>query len=310
MPLNHLTTTKHMQTIKTPKTTWIDITNPAPEDVTWLKKHFALHPAVLREYLKRNKQTKIEKYQDYIFIILYFPIFDRAERKTHPAEIDFIITKNTVISSHYEEIPPFQNIIQQVQMSDALKRRIFRSNANLFFSLINNLLDACQPMLDHIQENIKKIDDQIFQKKEKELLKEIAIVKRDINNFRLIISPQQTVLKIIASRLPRFFKYFPQVLAKEVIGSYWRVWQRLDIQKEMITAIEETNKSLLSFKINQTFKTGSLISSSLSPLFFLIAIFGLFAFSRPVFLMMIAFLSTVSVIIFIVYSILRYKRKL
>jgi len=308
--LNQLTTTQHMRTIKTDKVSWIDIDKPDSEDVIFLKKYFDFDPIILKEYLKRNKQAKIEKHKNYLFLILYFPIFDRQAKKANPAEIDFFITKNKIVTGHYDEIMPFEDLIQRLALSDSLKKQYLRSSSHLLLNLINLLFDACQPMLDHIQDNIEKIDNQSFNNTEAQLLNEIAIVKRDINNLRLIIRPQHHILKIITSRLTRFFKSFPKILAQETMSSYLRVWHRLEIHKQTIEAIENTNTNLLSFKMNRKVNIATITSALLLPLFFITSFFNCLNPTNFTLRLMSILLLATGTIISIVFIILHKQKKL
>ena len=308
--LDQLTTTQHMRTIKTKKVSWIDIDKPNSEDIVFLKKYFDFDPIILKEYLKRNKQAKIEKHKNYLFLILYFPIFDRQAKKANPAEIDFFITKDKIVTGHYDEIMPFEDLIQKLALSDPLKKQCLRSNSHLLLNLINLLFDACQPMLDHIQDNIEKIDNQSFNNTEAQLLNEIAIVKRDINNLRLIIRPQHHILKIITSRLTRFFKSFPKILAQETMSSYLRVWHRLEIHKQTIEAIENTNTNILSFKMNRKVNIATIISALLLPLFFITSFFNCINPTNFTLKLMSILLLTTGTIISIIFIILHKQKKL
>lgn len=308
--LDQLTTTQHMRTIKTDKVNWIDIDKPNNEDIVFLKKYFEFDPIILKEYLRRNKQTKIEKHKNYLFLILYFPIFDRRAKKAHPAEIDFFITKDKIVTGHYDEIMPFEDLIQRLALSDSLKKQYLRSSSHLLLNLINLLFDACQPMLDHIQDNIEKIDNQSFNNTEAQLLNEIAIVKRDINNLRLIIRPQHHILKIITLRLTRFFKSFPKILAQETMSSYLRVWHRLEIHKQTIEAIENTNTNLLSFKMNRKVNIATIVSALLLPLFFITSFFNCLNPSNFTLRLMSILLLATGAIISIIFIILHKQKKL
>ncbi|PIU75352.1 MAG: hypothetical protein COS76_01210 [Candidatus Portnoybacteria bacterium CG06_land_8_20_14_3_00_39_12] len=308
--LDQLTTTQHMRTIKTKKVSWIDIDKPDSEDIVFLKKYFDFDPIILKEYLKRNKQTKIEKHKNYLFLILYFPIFDRQAKKAHPAEIDFFITKDRIVTGHYDEIMPFEDLIQRLALSNSLKKQYLLSSSHLLLNLINLLFDACQPMLDHIQSNIEKIDNQSFNDNEAKLLNEIAIVKRDINNLRLIIRPQHHILKIITSRLTRFFKSFPKILAQETMSSYLRVWHRLEIHKQTIEAIENTNTNLLSFKMNRKVNIATVVSALLLPLFFITSFFNCINPTNFTLRLMTILLLATGIIISVVFIILHKQKKL
>ncbi len=51
--------------------TWIDIKAPTEDDLLWVKDNFKLHPLVLKELLPHIDHPKIEKFDDYLFIVLF-----------------------------------------------------------------------------------------------------------------------------------------------------------------------------------------------------------------------------------------------
>jgi magnesium transporter len=52
---------------------WINIEHPSPVECAWLEEHFDFHALDLEDVLSRNQRPKIDKYADYLFIVLHFP---------------------------------------------------------------------------------------------------------------------------------------------------------------------------------------------------------------------------------------------
>mgnify|MGYP003421715878 FL=1 len=94
---------------------------------------------------------------------------------------------------------------------------------------------------------------------------EISVLKRDILNFRRTLKPQRS---IIESLVQKDYPYIPssmKVYFQDLIGTNIRLWNILESQKETIEALEATNNSLLSNKLNMTMKVLTVFSAILLP---------------------------------------------
>lgn len=269
-----------MEKIEHHNISWLDISFDESKKIETIDKKLHLHPFVARELPVPIKRPKIEEYDDYIFMVLHFPVFDRKTRTTHPVELDFLVSRAQVITIHPQEIPALKIFFDDCNLQDYLKKQYFKGAGVLLLSILDKLIDSCLPMLDHIQDNIDKIEQQVFAGKEREMLSEIAIVKRDLINFRRTIKPQRSVLEILAKKVNRFFADELTHLSQEVVGSNVRVWNTLENHKEMIEAIEETNNSLLSYKISNVVKILTIVSFITFPLAVIAGLFGMNVFDN------------------------------
>ena len=57
---------------------WIKIDQPGALEQAWLEENFDFHALDYEDVLSRNQRPKIDVYDDYLFIVLQFPIFDRS----------------------------------------------------------------------------------------------------------------------------------------------------------------------------------------------------------------------------------------
>lgn len=266
--------------IKGPAITWIDIQNPTKEDVQHLKETFNFHPLVLNAIIPRLPRPKIEYYPDYLFLSLHYPIYDQKKRETSFQELDIIVTKNTVITSHYHPISPLKNLFELCNLQEELRKNYMSGSSGLFlFHVLDGFWRSCLDQLEWVDKAINEIEKKIFKGKEKEMVLEISYIKTDIIDFWRIIEPQGEILESLADKGKTFFNgnneenvapYFYSILQ-----IYGQAWNSLKTYKETIWALEKTNQSLLSTKTNEIIKILTLFSGIMLPLTFLASIWGM-----------------------------------
>ncbi len=262
--------------IQNKKIRWINIASPNDKDVKFLKKNFDICSTILKEYIPKIKRPKAEEYKDYLFIVIHFPVFNKKTKKTISTELDIILFKNTLITSHTGSLPELKKIFEQCSSDKIAKNYYMNGNAiYLVYHILDKLIDTRMSMLDHVDDHIEYIEEQMFNGNEKKMVNKIAMVKHDIISFRRIIKPQRMVLESAIRLIPRinnenFYKY-----SSEVVGSNIKVWNTLENHKEMIEALEHTNESLLSYKLGNTMKILTAFSVIVLPLSLIANAFGM-----------------------------------
>lgn len=266
-----------MNTIALKKTTWIDMEKPSQSDVDYLRQNFKFHDVVLNELLPDTIRTKVDSYDDYFYIVLHFPAFDKTTRTTHSQELDILMTKNTIITSHKETIIPIKSIFDKCNLQPEEKNKYFSDGpAKLLYYILDELLNSCFEKLDQISSNIDKTEKSIFQGKEREMIREISIIKRDILDFRRIINPQKQILESLHLTINKFFnsdEYSP--FFNDLIGHHLRIWDTLDNYKELVESFEATNATLFSSKLNEIMKIFTIFTAMLLPISIVTSIFGM-----------------------------------
>ena len=265
-----------MQIIKAKNLTWIDIKNPKDEDLQWLKKNFKLHPLVLKELLPHLDYPKIENFGNYLFIVLFYPFFDRKTSRTIPFELDIIVSKNYIITNHYKDIVPLKAIFDKCNLYEDIREEYTDEGpAELLYRIINGIFLACFPKLSHIKQNIDGIENQIFQKEYKKTVPQTSLIKRDIIGFQRIIEPQKLVLTNLAQEAQTLFnkKFLPYF--HNLISLHNQIQGILNTRHKTLSALESTNQLLLTTKTNEIIKVLTIFSVIVFPLTLLAGIFGM-----------------------------------
>src|SRR3989338_10376684 len=263
-------------TIAGPNVTWIDIQDPQTEDIEYLKKDFNFHPLVLEQLIPPSWSTKVETFSDHLLLILFFPSYNKEKRESRPRELDIIVTKNILITSHYDPMPSLREIFDKCNLYIEEKEQwMTRGAGYLLYHVLQTLWEDCSAKVNRIDQKLTAIEESIFQGKEREMLKEISIVKTNIIAFWKIVRPQKGPLTSLRDISGKFFgtEFAPYFSS---IRNHWaRVASNVLTQKETVEAFEDTNTALLSHKTNEIMKVLTMFSVALLPLTLIAGIFSM-----------------------------------
>lgn len=268
--------------IKGPNVTWIDIQDPHKEDIEYLQKEFNFHHLVLDQLIPPSWSTKVEAFPDHLLLILFSPSYNREKRESRPRELDIIVTKDILITSHYNSIVPLKEILNQCNLYEEEKEKwMAQGTGYLLHHVLHALWEDCSSKVNKIDQKLTRIEESIFQGKEQEMLKEISIVKADIIDFWKIVRPQKGLFTSLRDISGEFFGSQLTPYFSHMRNHWARVASSLLAQKDTVEAFEDTNNALLSHKTNEIVKVLTVFSVIVLPLVILSQIFGMNTSSLP-----------------------------
>jgi len=265
-----------MQKIKTKTLTWVDIKSPTEKDVSWLKSNFKLHPLVLKEILPPLDQPKVENFGDYLFIVFFYPYFDKANCRTVPFELDIIVSKDYIITIHQKDILPLKALFDECNLyQEKSQKYTDAGSGELLYRILRELIYSCFPKLTHIKNNIEEIEERIFNGEHKQIVNQISLAQRDVIGFQRVIETQDLMVKELALVSDKFFgkKFTPYF--RNLIGLYRNVEAILQARAKTLNSLDSTNQSLLTTKTNEIIQLLTIFSVIVFPLTLLAAIFGM-----------------------------------
>ena len=262
--------------LKGPGVTWIDIQDPQKEDIEYLQKEFNFHALALDQLIPPSWSTKVEVFPSHLLLILFLPSYNKEKRENRPRELDIIITKDILITSHYNSIIPLKETLHKFNLYKEEQEKWMTQGAGyLLYHILDDLWEDDDMKVNKIDQKLTRIEESMFQGKEREMLKEISIVKADIMNFWKIVRPQKgifTSLRDISGDFfgPNFTPYFSHM------RNHWaKIASSLLAHKEAIEALEDTNNALLSHKTNEIMKVLTMFSVVLLPLTLVAGMFSM-----------------------------------
>lgn len=262
--------------------TWVDLENPTVEDIKTIMPKYGIPPIVADEILRPTIRPRADIYSNLIYLILHFPIYDISKKASEPNEIDFILGKNFIITAHYKSILPLHELIKIFEVGVLLKEDHFaKSVGRLMFLITKKLYDYALRQLEHIHDKISEIEDRMFTEQEKEMVKEISFVQRDVLEFQRAIHSHNSIFKSLYETDEKITgKDFTHYL-NSISAELSRVENLLDNSKETIELLRDTNDSLLSNRTNEIMKKLTSVTLITFPMMFVLAVFSTSVNSFP-----------------------------
>jgi magnesium transporter len=257
---------------------WVNIERPGSLERGWLEEHFDFHALDLEDVLSRNQRPKIDVYDDYLFIVLHFPIFDPAAGRLGTGELDLFVGPGFLVTIPNQPLQPVEYLFERCRAKEEMREQLFsRGSGYLLYRLVDDSFDYCFPMLRKIGNKLDALEDDIFEGRSEEVVRDISNVKQEIINFRKVIRPQRPVLQELEKVKQRYLtnELDLEIYFDDIVDAHERIWDMLENYKEVVEALAETNESVISHRVNDILRVLTSISVIVLPLTLLASIWGM-----------------------------------
>jgi magnesium transporter len=255
---------------------WIHIEEPRLAHREWLEKHFDFHPLDFEDVYSRNQRPKLDSYDDYIFIVLQFPIFEKSTGRLLSAELDLFIGPDYLITLPDTPLPPLSAMFERLKTRDDLREQNFsKGSGYLLYKIVDTNVDSSFPMLRKMGNKLDRLEDDIFEGRSSEIVRDISNAKQEIINFRKIVRPQRAVLRDLERTKQRYLAEELEIYFDDISDAAERIWDTLENYKEVVEALESTNESVLSHRLNDSFRILTAASVIILPLTLIASIYGM-----------------------------------
>jgi magnesium transporter len=255
---------------------WVNIERQGALERGWLEQNFDFHALDLEDVLSRNQRPKIDVYDDYLFIVLHFPIFDPAAGRLGTGELDLFV--GDVVTIPNQPLQPVEYLFERCRAKEELREQLFsRGSGYLLYRLVDDSFDYCFPMLRKIGNKLDALEDGIFEGRSEEVVRDISNVKQEIINFRKVIRPQRPVLRDLEKVKQRYLAtdLDLEIYFDDIVDAHERIWDMLENYKEVVEALAETNESVISHRVNDILRFLTSISVVILPLTLIASIMGM-----------------------------------
>jgi magnesium transporter len=257
---------------------WVNIESPTPLESAWLEEQFDFHALDLEDVLSRNQRPKIDEYPDYLFIVLHFPVFDRTVKRLNAGELDIFVGPDFLVTIPNQPLQPVEYLFERCRQKEDLRTQLFsRGSGYLLYRIVDDSFDYCFPMLRKIGNKLDALEDDIFEGRSEEVVRDISNVKQEIINFRKVIRPQRTVLRDLENVKSRFLapEIDLEIYFDDIGDAHERIWDMLENYKEVVEALEDTNESVISHRVNDILRVLTSFSVVILPLTLIASLWGM-----------------------------------
>ncbi len=289
--------------------TWVNIEKPTQREIEYLARNYPFHPLDLDDCLSRIQRPKIDPYEDYLFMVFHFPVFNKQARVTTPSQVSIFLGEDYLITLHEGNLKPLTKFFKDCQMNEQTREEsMSRSTGYLLYLILDRLVNYCFPILNKIGSNIEAVEEKVFTQDASESVYELSILRRDVISYRRIIKPQTEVLELLEQMDWPILKEDPEVYFGDLADHSRKIQDTLDDYKEVIEGLNDTNNTLSSFRINQIIRILTIVSTIMLPPTLIASIYGMNLKGLPLAGNPIAFVILIFLMVGIVVGMLTFFR--
>src|SRR6478609_5426103 len=231
---------------------WLNIEAPTAVETAWLAQHFDFHELDLEDVLSTRQRPKIDEYEEYLFIVLHVPYFNKVRGRLDAAELNVFVGSGYVVTLPNVALKPVGRLFSQLEANTERREQYFsKGSGYVLYEILSELFDYCFPILDKIGFKLDRLTEAIFtERRSEEVVRDISDVKQEIVAYRKVIKPERSTLRLLERSRTR---YLP----------------------EDLEALETTNESVIAHKQNDILRILTIFSVILLPLTLITGIFGM-----------------------------------
>ena len=265
------------QTIQHGRVTWIKIERVAPPDVEALREAYPyFHPLDLEDLQSRIERPKIDEYDDYLFVVMQFPLWEPVQRVSRAAEVDMFVGSGYFVTVHDGSLKPLRQLFEQCQSNPETREAVMgRGASKILYTVIDKLVDYIFPILYKVDANIRHLEEEIFIEDSRQVMQDLSFVRRDIIALRRIIRPQIAIVENLEKVDRPFIREDLEVYFGDIVDHMMKAYEIIEDHLEVIKGLSDTANTLVSYRLNEVIQILTVISVIMLPLTLISGIYGM-----------------------------------
>jgi magnesium transporter len=242
----------------------------------YLAKNYLFNLFDLEDCLSRIERPKIDEYDNYLFLVLHFPVFKQEARVTTSSQVSIFIGGDFLVTVHTGDLKTLAKLFDDCQLNErAREEHMARSSGYLLYRILDRLVDYCFPILNRVIANIEAAEDRLFSEPARDTVQEISVLRRDVMSYRRIIRHQPAILKSLEVREYPFLREDLDVYFGDIGDHIGTIRETLEEYKEVVEGLNATSDSLFSHRTNEVMKMLTVLGTILLPLLVISGIYGM-----------------------------------
>jgi magnesium transporter len=258
---------------------WIDLIDPTEEE---LRKHLppTIRPTALGALLEPHvhddePRPRIESHGDYVFGIFLLPVEVPAEDRLYYQEVDFIATKDTLVS--VSKTPPGEEPFDPQGAKDAC--RPDDPVGMYVYHLVDEIAERYLDLIDDLDDEIDELEDRVADQPAPDVGHRLRELREDVRGIRRTLAPTRDAIhKILDNRIEldegELFPRDVEIAFGDAYDKFMRASEGLDSSRDALASVRDYLQGKISVDQNEVMKRLTMIASLLLVPTFIVGLYG------------------------------------
>ncbi len=254
---------------------WIQVEGLRDIDlIQQIATEYKLHPLTVEDILNVSQRTKIEDFENYIFITLKTLFWSRKFNRMNSEQLSLVIGENFVLSFTESQFQPFNFIRERLRTGHSV-HLLENGSDYLAYRLMDTTIDQYFVVLEKISDRIENIEESIIVNPKQENAREIFQLKHKILLLRKAIWPIREEVSHLLQADHKFITAFTHLYLRDLYDHIVQAIDAVETLRDMVSGIIDIYLSLVTNKMNEIMKVLTIISTIFIPITFVTSLYGM-----------------------------------
>lgn len=248
---------------------WHDLRDPNDPELDVLAERFHLHPLHVEDCRHGKQRAKVEESGDYIFVVLK-PVHVTDTGELQITDLDLFLGHEYLITVQAGECPTLRDYLDHLRATSNQSR-----SDQLFYKIMDGVVDAYLPPLDWFNEAIDGIEDAVLERPSPAMLQTIFAAKRSLIELRQLLSNTRDVAGHLQRLETELIQRDLWPFLRDVYDHLARNLDMVEMQRDLLAGAMDIYLSSVANRTNQVMKVLTVMGTVALPSIVISGFYGM-----------------------------------
>ncbi|MBA3014173.1 MAG: magnesium/cobalt transporter CorA [Proteobacteria bacterium] len=253
---------------------WLDIVGL--HDVSIIEEighRFNLHPLTVEDILNTTQRPKLDIYDDYLFVVVRMPTYNKADGEIGLEQVSMVITNNLLLTFQERGFAAMDSIRARIT---GAKGRIRRMGSDyLAHSVLDAVVDCYFSLLEQLEILTDDLEEEVIGESTKETIFRIHKLKTKMTLLRKSVWPLRDLINSLYRDDLPFISDAAYPFLKDLADHTIQIIDSVETLRDIITGLLDVYLSTASNRMNEVMKVLTIFAAIFIPLTFIAGLYGM-----------------------------------
>ncbi len=254
---------------------WVYITGLSDSE-NFIKMHekFGVHPLIIEDMLDVEQRTKLEVYDDYLFMVTDTVDYDmfNGTKELRFDQISFVLKKNLLITVEENRPSQFDKVIDKIEHVVFFRPKTVDG---LLLLLVDSFIDNYYKIFDILGDYVDELEEGTMEAHDDDTLKELYTLKKNMVLLRKTLWPLRSVINDISKARVNLIHHDTSIYLRDVYDHIIQMLEFIEVYRDMINSMIDAFSTNISNRTNEVMKVLTVWSTIFLPLTFMTGVYGM-----------------------------------
>lgn len=234
---------------------WVAMFEPSTEELDEMADEFGLHELAVDDARHGHQRPKIEEYGDSLFAVLHTIEREKDEAGDEiytTGEVDIFVGPNYVLTVRHRTQVGFAAVRARSEREPAL---LSHGSGYVFYAVMDNVVDRYFPIIDSLETELEKIEEQIFERNAaRSNIEALYALKQKLMRLKHAVDPlMEATGRLYGGRVPQICSGMGEYF-RDVYDHLHRIHASIEGIREMLTTAIQVNLGMISLSESEVTK--------------------------------------------------------